>query len=299
MNIKQAHEAFCQYQETIKNYRPLTIQSYKTTMKVFLKVLPHIHEIEEVCFLDLQKFFYWGRTERDWKPATFITHHKQLNVFFKWAVKKQLIDNNPVKEIEKPRLEKKLPSRLTKEEAFKLMEMAANLPYGYPFLNYRNHAIFATFLFTGLRKSELLNLRCSDVDLERMVIFVRQGKGNKDRMVPIPHALKRVLEKYLPERERLKKTCGAFFVSLNRDSGITKQALRRLVRKLKDATGIDFYLHKLRHTFATMAYKGSKDIMAVQQAMGHRHLDTTLIYTHLVPDQMKNALEQNPINLMF
>jgi len=113
-----------------------------------------------VTFLEVEKFFYWGRTEKNWKSSTFISHRKRLNVFFKWVVEKKFIQSNPFEEIEKPKLEKKLPTRLTKQEAFRLIEMAANLPYPYRFLRFRNHVIFATFQ------------RCLVIMILRQLLFV-------------------------------------------------------------------------------------------------------------------------------
>mgnify|MGYP003967958855 FL=1 len=152
MKINELHTAFCQYKSTIRNHQDSTIYNSKEALRLFLKIIPEIEHIEQVSLLDAQKFFYWGRVEKKWKASTFISYLKQLNVFFKWAVEKKYIQNNPFEEIEKPRLEKKLPTRLTKQEAFKLLEMSANLPYHTRFQKYRNHAIFATFIYTGLRK---------------------------------------------------------------------------------------------------------------------------------------------------
>ncbi len=139
-----------------------------------------------------------------------------LGVFFRWCIKEGYLKINPIEDIETPRLPKKLPPKLTKQDAMRLLEVVYNYPYKYKFLRHRNQAIFATFLFSGIRKKELLNLKLTDVDLENMSIFIRQGKGNKDRVMPISYRLAEILKKYLTERQRLKKTCPEFFTLLLR-----------------------------------------------------------------------------------
>ena len=170
MKIVELHESFCQYQETIRNYRPTTVKSYKETLRTFLQACPEVERIDEVSFLIAQKFFYWGRSTKKWTPSTFITHHKRLNVFFKWAKERNFVVENPFEKIEKPRQEKALPERLTKQERLTPIETAVRLPYPHTFLRYRNHAMFATFLYCGLCKNEFLMLKITDVDLTSMVI---------------------------------------------------------------------------------------------------------------------------------
>ncbi|NBS69432.1 hypothetical protein EBT31_11045, partial [bacterium] len=179
------------------------------------------------------------------------------------------------------------------------LETAANMPYPYKFLKYRNHAIFATFLYTGLRKQELLGLKFSDVDLENRSIFVRQGKGSKDRIVPMGGALAMILDRYLLERRRLNKSCPEFFTSLNRNVGFTGTGLKRLVEKMNQASGIKFSAHKLRHSFATMMLEGGCDIYSLSRMMGHSDIKTTTIYLaataeHLRGQIIKHPLDENP-----
>lgn len=296
MKIKNAHAEFCQYQETIKNFKPATIRGYKDTLHSFFLALPEVEEMEQVSFLVAQRFFFWGRSERDWTPATFITHHKRMNVFFKWANDARIVNENPFAEIEKPKLEQRLPTRLSKEEAMTIIETAASLNYTYPFLRCRNHAIFATFLYCGLRKNELLRLKMSDVDLSNAVIYIHQGKGNKDRVVPIPYSLQRILERYIQDRERLDKTAPYFFVSLNRDRGFTQSGLKRVVNKVRKRTGIHFYVHMLRHTFATLMIEGGCDIYSLSKMLGHNDIKTTTIYLSASVEHLRGQIMKHPLN---
>ena len=298
MKIQELHEAFCQYQETIKNYRPTTIKSYKETLKTFLRACPEVERIDEVSFLIVQKFFYWGRTEKKWMASTFITHHKRLNVFFKWAKERKFIGENPFELIEKPRPEKSLPKRLSKQEALGIIETSACLSYPHSFLRYRNHAIFSMFLYCGFRKSELLKLKITDVDLTNMVINIRQGKGNKDRVVPMPFQLIAILEKYLTERERLNKITLYFFVSLYRDSRLTDSGLKRIVLRIREASGTYFYIHMLRHTFATLMIEGGCDIYALSKMLGHNDIKTTTIYLSASVEHLRGQMTKHPLNFI-
>ncbi len=298
MKIQELHSAFCEYQEAIKNYRSTTIKSYKETLQTFLQACPEIERIDQVSFLIAQKFFFWGRSTKKWSASTFITHHKRMNVFFKWAFERKFITENPFEMIEKPRLEKSLPKRLSKQEALGIIEAATYLPYPHSFLRYRNHAVFATFLYCGLRKSELLKLKITDVDLTNMVLNIRQGKGNKDRVVPIPFQLIAILEKYLTERERLNKTTLYFFVSMHRDGRLTDSGLKRLVLRIREASGTYFYIHMLRHTFATLMIEGGCDIYSLSKMLGHNDIKTTTIYLSASVEHLRGQITKHPLNFV-
>ncbi|NQV11871.1 tyrosine-type recombinase/integrase [Candidatus Uhrbacteria bacterium] len=298
MNIRELHESFCQYQEAIKNYQPNTIRSYKDTMSSFLGLNSEIQEIEQVSFLVAEKFFYWGRSEKNWKSSTYISHHKRLNVFFLWAVAREFIKVNPLDKIEKPRLEKKLPTRLTKAQSLMVIDTAANLEYSTPFLASRNHAIFSMFLYCGLRKGELLKLKCSDVDIQNLSIHIRQGKGNKDRIVPMPFTLRNTLLRYAEERQKLHKTCQEFFVSFPRDCGYTDSGLKRVVGRIKEACGFHFYIHMLRHTFATLMIEGGCDIYALSKILGHNDIKTTTIYLSASVEHLRGQMSKHPLNFV-
>jgi len=297
MDIRELHQQFCEYQITIKNFRPDTIQGYKVSLQIFLQLMPHIREIEQIKQQDAERFFYAGRTARNWKPITFITYHKNLNVFFKWAVKQKVIQHNPFEEIEKPKLEKKLPTRLTKQEAMNLLETVRCMRWASPFVKARNYAIFSMFLYCGLRKGELLRLKSSEVDISNMIISIKQGKGNKDRVVPIPYQLRPILERYMDERARLNKFCDYFYVSLQNDRNFTEDGFKHLIELVKKKSGIKFYAHMLRHTFATLMLEGGCDIYALSKMMGHNDIKTTTIYLSASVEHMRSQMVKHPLNL--
>lgn len=295
MNIHILVQKFSEYSKFIKGYSPRTIQRYKHTIAYFCNHA-HISEIEEVTAENTRNLFYYGRTTQHWSANTFICYHKSLLVFFRWCIKEGFMDSNPVSEIEIPKLERKLPSKLSKQDAQRILEVVDNYPYGKAFLRFRNYAIFATLIYTGIRKGELLNLKYTDVDVENLSIFIRQGKGNKDRVIPINYRLAESLQKYLEMRNKAYKTCPEFFTSYTHDMGLTESGLKRLVAKIVKTSGIKFSLHKLRHTFATLMLEGGCDIYSLSKMMGHSDIKTTTIYLAASVQHLREQILKHPLN---
>jgi site-specific recombinase XerD len=294
MDIEILAMEFYDHSSYIRGYAKPTIKRYRQTINYYCRLVG-ITKIEEVTEENVRKLFFHGRTEKKWQPNTFICYHKSLLVFFRWCVENGYMEKNPVEEIEIPKLEKKLPPKLTKQEALNLLEIVYNYPYEYRFLRYRNHAIFSMFVFAGLRKSELLNLKFTDVDIENLSIFIKQGKGGKDRIVPMNYTLAQTLKRYIEERKRLNKTCPEFFTSLNRNKGFTDSGLKRLVDKLKKTSGIKFTIHKLRHTFATLMLEGGCDIYSLSRMMGHSDIKTTTIYLYASAEHLRSEMAKHPL----
>ena len=286
---------FCDYSTYMRGYTKDTVRRYAQTTKLFCNTM-HVSEIEEVNPDNIREFFFHGRSVRGWSSNSFVTYHKSLAVFFRWCVQEGILKDNPTDDVEIPKVEKKLPPKLTRQDALKILEIVYNYPYKYKFLRYRNHAIFSTFILAGLRKKELLQLRFTDVDLENMSIFIHQGKGSKDRIVPICSKLAESLERYLEERKRLRRTCAEFFVSLNHNMGFTADGLKHLLEEIKEASGIRFSVHKLRHTFATLMLEGGCDIYSLSRMMGHSDIKTTTIYLSASAEHLRSQISKHPLN---
>lgn len=296
MDIFIVCQKWCDHSISILGYSKCTINRYKQVIKYYCK-FAGITEVSQITDENLRALFYHGRTQRGWSPNTFRHYHKTLLVFMRFCINYGYTEqNNLLEKIEIPKLEKKLPPKLTKQEALRLLEVVYNYPYDYKFLRFRNHAIFSMFIFAGLRKNELLNLKFGDVDVENLSIFIRQGKGNKDRIIPISFTLAQSLKKYIDERKRLNKTCPYFFTSLNRDHGYTKDGLKRLIKMIKNISGIPFAAHKLRHTFATLMLEGGCDIYSLSKMMGHSDIKTTTIYLYASAEHLRGEMTKHPLN---
>jgi site-specific recombinase XerD len=295
MQLQNAAQSFCEYSLHIRGYSPTTIKRYKYVLRSFARYCT-IVSLSDITSDSIRRLFFYGRTERNWSTNTYHVFYKSLSVFLQWCQKQGYIVTNPIIGIEKPSIEKKLPPKLTRQEALRLLEIIDNYPYDNSFLRYRNHAIFALFIFAGLRLNELLKLRYSDVDVLNLVVFIRQGKGNKDRIVPISSGLVQSLEKYLIERKKTSKTCPEFFASSIRNIGFTTSGMKLLVLNIRQASGIKFTVHKLRHTFATLMLEGGCDIYSLSKIMGHSDIKTTTIYLAASAEHLRSQIGKHPLN---
>jgi site-specific recombinase XerD len=295
MDLDTLSAQFCDHSKHIRGYAPGTIQRYRIAIRL-LQVGAGISQIGECTEAKVREFFYHGRSKRHWSSATYIAYRNSLAVFFRWCVKQQHLPASPISELELPRLVKRLPQGLARQEAERMLEQVRNYPWPYEFQRHRNVAILATVMYAGLRKSELLHLMLADVTHE--TIFVRQGKGGKDRKIPVNACLTGTLTRYLVDRSRLRKTCPEFFTSLNRDMGLTDQGLKGLVISVRQVTGQDFHLHTLRHTFATLMLEGGCDLFSLSEMMGHSDIKTTTIYLGASAEHLRAQMAKHPLNFV-
>lgn len=297
MNISALHEQFCEERLHIKNFSPATIRWYKVCLGAYLKYWKgEIAVVEQITTESLRKFLYYGLLERKWSPENFIYHHKAIKSFLKWCVGRGYLKENPIAVIEKPKLDKKLPKRITRQDAIRVLEYTFNMRYAYRFEAYRNRGIFAVIIYAGLRAKEVLDLKVSDVDFENNLITVEKGKGGKGRVVPISSALKRYLEEYWKDRERLDKDSIYFFTGLRGDGIFNYRGLSRVVEKVSKRTGIKFSCHRLRHTFATLMLEGGCDLFTLSKMLGHSDIKTTTIYLSASVSHMREQILKHPLN---
>ena len=295
MQVKNLEEKFYNHSLYMRGYSVATIRRYKYVLDFYHKygTVQDVHEITESRIRELLLF---GRSKRKWKTTTYLVFYNSLKVFFEWCVKEGYMEINPMIGIEIPKIDNALPKKLTKQDALILLEAVQNYPYHNQFLKQRNYAIFSTFLFAGLRRQELLNLKLSDVDVTNLSILVRKGKGNKDRYIPISHKLSLSLRNYLECRNKLHRINIYFFVSSNRDAGLEIQGLKKIAEQIRQASGIWFTIHKLRHTFATLMLEGGCDIYSLSRMMGHSDIKTTTIYLYASAEHLRSQMTKHPLN---
>lgn len=296
MNIQELHEQFCEYQIAFKGYSNLTIQGYKASLKIFRICYPNIDSIEQITEQEVQKFFYWGRTERKWSPTTFITYHKRLKVFFDYSISNGFVLKNLFDHIDKPRLPHRLPKAISKQQAQKVLDVALYKSAQTPFTLLRNHATYGLFLFAGLRKCEVLALSVDDVDLKNNRLSIRQSKGNKDRVVPISSTLHKILNRYIISRNNNNYFCKSFLVSSNTDKALTEHGLKHTQDNMLELVDFHFYFHQLRHTFATLMLEGGCNIYTLSKMLGHNDIKTTTIYLSASNELMLSEVYKHPLN---
>jgi site-specific recombinase XerD len=296
MNILELHEQFCQECLLIKNYSPATIKWYKNTLKSFLgRYNNDVVNVGDITTERLRVYLYDKRASGAWTADTFLNYYKGLKAFLKWCVKRGYLEENPIASIEKPRLSKKLPKRITEQEALRVMEYSFNMRTTYRFERYRNRAIFAVMIFSGLRAGEVLNLKRGHIDIENNVVHVFEGKGGKDRVIPMALKLKIYLKEYLEDLKRLGKDSEYLFISLQGDKKFTYSGLKKVVERVKKGSGVNYSCHKLRHTFATLMLEGGVDIFSLKQMLGHSDIKTTTIYLSASVKLLQGQMLKHPL----
>ncbi|WP_292942874.1 tyrosine-type recombinase/integrase [Olleya sp. UBA1516] len=293
MHIEQLLEIFCTYSKFIKGLSDNTIKRYSENINNFIS-LSEVNHFDDINEQKVLAFFFKGRVERKWKSTTYRTYYMTLIVFFDWAVANGHLETNYVKGIELPKIPKSLPKNLSKQQTNLILETTLNFPCSHRFIRYRNHAILSTFVFAGIRKDELFKLTLDDVDIENRTLFIN-GKGEKQRIIPISYRLAEILKRYLKERQKLKKTCPAFFTSFRLNKAYTDAGLRRVVKSIRECSGVYFRPHVLRHTFATLMLEGGCDVYSLSKMMGHNDIKTTTLYLSASAEHLRSVLMKHPL----
>lgn len=214
-----------------------------------------------------------------------------LRGFYKYYCDKlQLIQENPTKSLDIPKARQELPKYLTLKESLDLLSSIDGPNYE------RDYCIITLFLNCGMRVSELVNIDLSDLADDRLRLL---GKGNKERIVYLNQACLNAVNAYLPHRITPKAGHkNALFIS-RLGKRIDVQTVKSLVKKYLARAGLSqkhCSVHKLRHTAATLMYQNGVDVRTLKEVLGHQNLDTTMIYTHVVDQNLKDAAEANPLN---
>jgi site-specific recombinase XerD len=279
------------------NYRPSTVRWWRHALKMFLGHFPEgeISRLKDMTFDRLRRYLY-EKHLGGWTANTFSSQYRGLKAFLSWCVKQKHLAIHPMDGISRPRLEKKLPKRISLEDARRVLDFAFHGPSIYTFERYRNRALLGTMLYAGLRASETLNLQVTDVDLAHGVIHVRCGKGAKDRLVPVSATLGLYFREYLKDRERVGKRSSFLFTPVKEDQGLGMSGLKRMIARTRKKSGVDFSSHRLRHTFATLMLEGGCDLFSLQKMMGHSNIQTTTIYLSATTTHLKSQMAKHPLD---
>lgn len=302
---------FLSYMLTIKGKSQNTVQVYFYDLRVFFRFMK-LHRnivskntdfenipitdidldfIRTITLSDLYAFLAYVSNNRDNSSYARARKVASLKSFFKYlTLKAKLLDVNPAAELESPKILKRLPRYLNVEESKQLLNSIDGQ------FSERDYAIITIFLNCGLRLSELVGINLNNIKGASLNVI---GKGNKERSVPLNQACIKALEAYMRVRpvEGVKDR-NALFLS-ERKQRISKESVQKIVKKYIKAAGLDpdrYSTHKLRHTAATLMYKyGHVDIRSLQELLGHESISTTQIYTHLDSNQLRTAVEKNPL----
>lgn len=248
----------------IRNYAPSTVDCYLRSVTEFAKHFKR--SPENLGPEEIREWQLYLLKEKRVKLSTYIQAVCGLRFFYRNTLNRKIeLDRIPL-----PRYEKKLPVILSKEEVKALLEAPRNLSH---------RAILATMYGAGLRVSEAANLKVRDLDGDRKIIWVRGGKGNKDRQVMLPDPLREVLAAYW----RWKRPKNWLFPGTKPDQPISTQTVFHTCRKAARLAGIDkpVHPHSLRHAFATHLLDDGVNLVVIQSLLGHAHIKTTARYLHV------------------
>lgn len=291
-NIYLLKEKFLQ--EKRKTLHASTLASYENKILLFIgfleeKELPM--DVREITRGDVRDFFIYLENYKDRRKGKNLSKHYKYGVkilicnWFEYLEETDSILTDPAKSLDIPVPPKKLPSNILTEEEVRLILESPDLkePIGL-----RDRAVLEIMYGSGLRRVEICSLTLDSVDLDNGYIFIREGKGGKDRVVPLTRAAKHYLKKYLLEARPVyvAKAAGLDKVFLtNRGEGLKPSVINQLVRIYVRKSGIKNTAspHTLRHSCATHLIGRGASVRYVQELLGHEHIDTTQIYTHVIP----------------
>lgn len=292
--MKVVLNKFVIYLKDEKNYSDYTITNYSIDIEEFYVFLKkeNITRLQDVDYKVLRKYLNY-MTENKYSNKTISRKLSSLRTFFKYLVKKEIINDNPMILISNPKEEKKLPKYLNYGEIEKILE----IPNKETTLGLRNACILEILYSTGIRVSELVNLKISDIDFYNKKIRVL-GKGNKERIVLFGNRCEHLLERYIKEsRVVLNKKKIEYLFLNNLGQNISVRSIENIIDKIEKEACLKFSIspHVFRHTFATHLLDNGADLNSVKELLGHENLNTTAIYTHVSNERLRKVyLECHP-----
>ena len=313
--------SFLDYSVTILNKSPNSVKEYNYDIANFLKFMM-IHfkltnetdyeqidittfseqDLKKITLSDIHSYVSHLAIDNKSKATTRARKISTIRIFFKYLSQKtNILEVNPAQNLETPKLEKRMPKYLSLDDSKKLLNAADNQDNR----NYkRDYAITTLFLNCGMRLSELVGINLNDIDFSECKMTVL-GKGNKERTIYLNKSCMVAINDYISSRppqslikRDSKNSEKALFLS-EQKKRISNRTVQAIINKELQQAGLDsknLSVHKLRHTAATLMYQyGNVDIRALQELLGHQSISTTEIYTHVSNDQVRNAVENNPL----
>ncbi len=264
-----------------------TLDSYEENLFIFNSFINK--NVSSIKADDIRDFLITLNDKSDRTRAHYIT---VLNNFFSFLTSEKIIKSNPCEEISQPKLAKKLPNYLTIEEIDELLDVELKNP-----LDFRNKAMLELLYASGLRISELLNLKLNDISFDEDILKV-VGKGDKQRIVPIGDVALEYLKLYINEYRNsiLGSKQGEFLFVNNHGNQMTRQGFFKILKQQCLIKGIkkEVSPHTLRHSFASHLLNNGADLRTIQELLGHSDISTTQVYTHLISEKLKEDYKAHP-----
>ena len=292
MNWKDAISDFKDY---LKIERGLSINSIMSYEHDLIKLTKFLDVNKKIKPLQLDSEIikeFIKHLSKDVSPSSQSRIISGIRSFYEYLLFEKLIKSNPLAEIEQPKTQRKLPDTLSIEEINLMVSKIEKNKNEY----YRNIAIIETIYGCGLRVSELIHLKLSDLHLDEDFLKVT-GKGNKQRLVPISQINKKCIMNYLKKsrsKNKINPTQTDTLFLNRRGKGLTRAMIFTIVKNLTKLAGIKKNIspHTFRHSFATHLLENGADLKTIQQILGHESITTTEIYTHLDNKALVNVMKR-------
>ncbi len=302
---------FLNYQSVVVSKSELTVLEYASDLRLFFKYMSYYKKlvkeddpdkidisfikldfIKKIRVSDAYSFLSYCKDERGNKSAAVSRKATSIRMFYRYLFENEKISENPMEKLKRPKTGKALPKYLTLEDSIKLLESVDGRH------KERDYAMLTLFLNCGLRLSELCSLDYNQIKSNNTITVV--GKGNKERTIYLNEMCIDAINGYMKVRPvDGVKDKNALFLS-GRKSRISPKTVQHVVEKFLEKSGLGnqgYSTHKLRHTAATLMYQqGNVDVLLLKEILGHENLATTEIYTHIVDEQLKDAVAANPLN---
>ncbi|WAA10704.1 tyrosine recombinase XerC [Fervidibacillus albus] len=292
-NVNILLQKFIEYLQLEKNYSQYTIGGYKHDVQDFFKFMneQEIREVHLVTYQDARLYLtkLYGQRYAKKSVARKIS---VLRSFYKFLMREKYVESNPFAQVTLPKLEKRLPEFFYEQELEYLFHsIDTSDPVGK-----RDLALLELMYATGIRVAECARIRLSDVD-EQLSVLLVSGKGKKERYVPFGQMAKTALQDYLQNgREKLMKRNHHSYVFVNqRGAPLTARGIQYIFQRIIEKAGESYRVHPhmIRHSFATHLLNNGADLRTVQELLGHSHLSSTQVYTHVTKERLKKVYSQH------
>ena len=271
-----------------KGYSSNTISSYKKDLNQFIKFSKGKIDVDYSFIRSYLQFLH----NKKYTNKSIARHISSLKSFYKYLTKNEIVKDNPCLLLSNPKIEKKLPNYINYND----LEILFSIPDKDDILELRNLLILELLYSTGIRVSELVNIKLDDIDFDNKRIYIL-GKGNKERYVLFGKICNDILMEYL-EKSRNKLNKNSDYLLLNKfGNKITDRAIRMIIDDIvkKSSLKLNISPHTLRHTFATHLLNEGADLKIVQELLGHENISTTGIYTHVSNEHLRKVyLDAHP-----
>lgn len=286
-------EAFLEYLRSEVRASPHTIKAFGIDLRDLREFLDYQYAGVALADVDRNMLFHFVRSLGHWEDTTVARKITAVRSFFRFLMRTERISVNPAQWLKRPKVKQRLPSFLTVDEVFRLLDAASESDkFGEIRMAFAVRLIYTT----GIRVGEAVGLNVSDFDTQELVVRVF-GKGRKERVIPFGKQLLPHLQRYLSARSALLQKKGklaeqGLLISI-RGSRVTSATVSKDLSKLVERAAIQSHVspHTLRHTFATHLLEAGADIRAIQELLGHASLATTQKYTHLDMDYLTAVYE--------